>query len=138
MSKIGYRPNIDVDDIVGAHDELFGDGSCAALVQHHTRVGETTNWREGIIVKGNDAKIKKGTAIATFVDGKYPNKATGNHAGFYVNQDNKGITVVEQFKGLPKPQQRHVAFIGKNEDGTFKDLSNNGDAFSVIELLKES
>jgi hypothetical protein len=137
MTKIGYRPNVDVDTIVPNNKKLVSTGTCAALVQHYTRVGKTDGWIEGLVVKGNAAKLKKGTAIATFVDGKYPNKETGNHAAFYISQDKNGLTVVEQFKSLDKPQQRTLSYLGKNKDGTFKDPSNNGDAFSVIELKKK-
>lgn len=37
-----------------------------------------------------DNTILKGTAIATFVDGKYGNLPTGNHAALYISQDASG------------------------------------------------
>lgn len=119
-----------VDSLVGK--PLVGSKSCAVLVQYYVNPGLARTWKEGIVVKGNGDKIKKGTAIATFVDGKYPNKATGNHAAFYHSQDKNGIWVVEQFKGLSKIQKRHLKFKGQKDDGSYKDPSNNGDAFSVI------
>lgn len=69
--------------------------SCATLVQWYTRVGRTSGWVEGIKVKGNT--IKKGTAVATFVDGKYPNKSSGNHVAFYISQSVTGIKVMDQW-----------------------------------------
>lgn len=119
-----------VDTLVGK--PLVGSKSCAVLVQYYVNPGLARTWTEGLYVKGNGAKIKKGTAIATFVDGKYPNKSSGNHAAFYLSQDAKGIWVVEQFKGLTKIQKRHLRFKGKASDGSYVDPSNNGDAFSVI------
>jgi hypothetical protein len=45
-----------------------------------------------------DLTIQKGTAIATFVNGKYPNNSHDNHAAFYISQDAGGIWVVDQWK----------------------------------------
>jgi len=135
MTKIGYRPNIDVDEIVAAHDTLFGTGSCAELVQYHTRVGVATGWREGLYVRTNADKIPRGTAIATFVNGVYPNQKKGNHAAFFLNATTEGIMVVDQYDTLPKPHERLIEYKGgKGADGKYPDPSNNGDAFSVIQL----
>ena len=126
----GYRSYVDVESI----KHLVGTHSCAALVQHYTRVGPTKKWEAGELVRGHKT-IKRGTAIATFVDGKYPNKSHGNHAALYVSQDDKGIWVVDQWEGKTAPfTKRRLPFMGKNADGTYKDPSNNGDAFSIIEL----
>lgn len=108
--------------------------SCASLVQWYTSCGRAATWTEGTVVKGNGATIAAGTAIATFVNGSYPNQSSGNHAAFYMSQDSTGITVMDQWSGPTKPtvSSRKLAFKGKNSNGTFKDPSNNGDAFSVI------
>ena len=74
-----------------------------------------------------------GTAIATFVEGKYQNHGTGNHAAFYISQDAVGIWVVDQWSTSGTIRKRQLRFKGRNKDGTFIDPSNNGDAFSVIE-----
>jgi hypothetical protein len=128
--KGGYRSYVDVDAIT----KLVGTHTCAALVQHYTRVGPTRRWREGAKVRGHKT-IKRGTAVATFVDGKYPNKASGNHAALYVKQDATGIYVVDQWEGYEEPiTSRRMRFKGKRPDGSYKDPSNNGDALSIIEL----
>lgn len=126
--KGGYRSYVDVDTITGS----ASTGQCAALVMHYTRVGKAANWREGDAVRGNTT-IKKGTAIATFVNGRYPNKEHGNHAALYVSQDSEGIVVVDQWTGKDAGK-RTLAFLGKDGAGGWKDPSNNGDAFSIIEL----
>lgn len=77
--------------------------------------------------------LTKGTAIATFVNGKYPNKPTGNHAALYVSQDASGVTVVDQWTGSGKIRKRVLIFKGKDKNGNFVDPSGNGDAFSVVE-----
>lgn len=111
--------------------KVFG-GECAGLVQWHTKAGKTDTWREGIKVRGNGDKIKKGTAVATFVDGKYPNEPHGNHAALYISQDGAGVWVMDQWSTKPSISKRRMLFKGKNSDGTYKDPSNNGDALSVI------
>jgi hypothetical protein len=123
-----------VETIVGL--DVVSNKQCAGLVMYYSRVGKAENWREGIKVKGNDDKIKKGTAIATFVNGRYENKEHGNHAAFYLGQSVDGIDVVEQFEALAKIQKRTLPFLGQ-VDGKYVNPSNNGDAFSVIELKSE-
>ena len=94
-------------------------------------IGKTATWKEGIKVKGSTT-IAKGTAIATFVDGVYPNKSSGNHAGYYVSQDASGIFIMDQWTSKASISQRKIKFRGQKADGTYNNPSNNGDAFSVI------
>ncbi len=123
----------DVDKLEGT--AKVGSKSCVALVQHYASTGVTSSWTEGTVVKGNDSLVAKGTAVATFVNGAYPNLSHGNHAAFYISQDKLGIRVMDQWtndKGKPTVSSRTMRFKGKKEDGTFLDPSNNGDALSVI------
>lgn len=83
-------------------------------------------------VKGSPS-LKKGTAIATFVDKKCPNHAHGNHAALYVEQDATGMWVVDQWSGTDTISKRKLRFKGVDRAGKYVDVSNNGDAFSVIE-----
>ncbi len=129
----GYRSYVEVNTIPDISETLVSNGSCAGLVQHYTQVGHTSNWKEGEIVRSN-ATIRKGTAVATFVNGKYPNNEHGNHAALYVSQEASGVWVVDQWETLTKPGKRKLAFLGKNADGSYKDPSNNGDSLSIIEL----
>ncbi|MEA1676073.1 BPSL0067 family protein [Nitrospirillum sp. BR 11163] len=109
-----------------------GTGQCVALVQAFTSAGRTASWKQGAPVRGNTS-LRIGTAIATFVNGQYPNHAHGNHAAFYVSQDSTGIWVIDQFTNSGGIQKRHLLFRGQNADGTYIEPSRNGDAFSVIE-----
>ncbi len=102
-----------------------GSGQCVALVQAWANAPNTGSWAQGIKVKGNDHLIQKGTAIATFVDGHYPNQSHGNHAAIYMGQDASGIQVIDQWSG----QGSHRRTLRWGGNGT----SNDGDAFSVIE-----
>lgn len=100
-------------------------GECVSLVKRYTAAPQTSKWKMGATVRGN-LKIKEGTAIATFFDGK---KYQG-HAAFYISQDGDGVTVVEQYAGLQKVQLRKIRFKGKS---TTKDGVNDGDSYSVVD-----
>ncbi|MBV7538937.1 BPSL0067 family protein [Duganella sp. sic0402] len=121
-----------VDDLEGG--KKVGTHECVALVQHFANTGPANGWRQGAEIIGNHM-IKKGTAIATFKNGRYPNAKHGNHAAFFVRQGMKGFYVMDQWKGKSKPYicERFLESRGKNKNGTFKDPSNNADAFFVIE-----
>lgn len=126
MSYIYENPeSLEGEPLVGTHH-------CVALVKHYAKAPPTSLWKEGSTVKGQ-LLLKKGTVIATFVDGKYPNQGTGNHAALYVSQDGAGITVVDQWVGSGNIRLRRLLFLGKDKNGKFVNPSNNGNAFSVVE-----
>ena len=78
---------------------------------------------------GERDPVARGTAIATFVDGAYPQIGnTGKHAAIYLGQNSEGIQVLDQWKdqGMVKP--RTIPWIPRK-----LGLSNNGNAFSVID-----
>ncbi|WP_402720359.1 BPSL0067 family protein [Janthinobacterium rivuli] len=58
---------------------LVGNHQCVALVRHYTGAPATSAWKQGEAVLGNRL-LRKGTAIATFINGKYANHQQGNHA----------------------------------------------------------
>ena len=80
--------------------------------------------------------LSPGTAIATFENGRYPNRPHGNHAAFYLRQVAKGIYVVDQWRNMenkPTISRRFIRAKGKNRTGQYIQPSDNADAFSVIE-----
>ncbi|CAM4072686.1 BPSL0067 family protein [Paracidovorax anthurii] len=109
-----------------------GNKQCVALVKMYAKAPPSSLWKEGAAVKGNTL-LREGTAIATFVNGRYPNQASGNHAALYVGQDASGIFVIDQWSKSGKIQSRKLPFLGKGKNGNWVDPSNNGDAFSVVE-----
>jgi len=111
-----------------------GTHQCVVLIQHYTDAGPASGWRQGEAVFGNPM-IRKGTAIATFKEGRYPNAKHGNHAAFFLRQGINGIYVMDQWKSERKQHvsERFLESLGKNKDGSFKKPSNNADAFFVIE-----
>ena len=72
--------------------------------------------------------MEVGTAIGTFVDGKYPQNSSGQHAGFYLGQNKRGIVVLEQYRGLQAIQGRTIPWVARSG----ASLSNNGSAYSTI------
>jgi hypothetical protein len=76
----------EVDSLKGT--PLAGDGGCVSLVKAYAPGLDgipTSAWKAGVHVM-DVPSLPRGTAIATFVRGRYPNKPTGNHAAFYNSQ----------------------------------------------------
>lgn len=117
-----------------------GTKECVALVQHYTAVGHTTTWRAGESVLGNP-RLKIGTAIATFRNGRYKSSKSNNHAAFFLRHESGGIVVVDQWKDDPaRPDvKREIGMRiirprgGPFGDGTWPNESDNANAFFVIE-----
>lgn len=120
----------DVRSLEGKPKE--GNGECVTLVKNHTAVGKTANWRQGVEVVSSKT-IEQGTAIATFVNGRYTNSLHGNHAAFYVGQASDGIYIMDQWRSKARIGKRFIRRKGKDTQGRFIDPSNNADAFFVIE-----
>jgi hypothetical protein len=116
------QDTITIETIIGK--DLVKTGECVALVQAYSNVGHTSTWVEGAKIT-TTSYPSKGTAIATFVNGKYPNASTGNHAAFFYAMTENGMEVVDQYKSLKAVQKRTIRFTGKGG-------SNDAGAFSVI------
>jgi len=76
------------DNIDPYMGKVVGSGECVDLLKICAKVSHTQYWQEGNQVWGN--KIPTGTAIATFENGRYPNRS-GYHAALYVSQDERVI-----------------------------------------------
>ncbi|MBF0355664.1 MAG: BPSL0067 family protein [Alphaproteobacteria bacterium] len=106
------------------------DQQCTALVKHVTGLGPTSTWKEGDkIGEGNKPDIQPGTAIATFKNGQYESKSTGNHAAIFLGygeeKGKSGMYVLDQWSGQPA-HKRFILF------DTNRDPQNNAGAYSVI------
>jgi len=134
----------DVDSFLkksdGSLPPAVGDGDCVALIKHYVpglKGVPTSAWRAGGNVLERGTRVARGTATATFVDGRYPNRPRGNHAAIVLRVMPGGIWVVDQWRGkggiaarlirIPPPRKQ------RNKDGSFVDPSNNALAFYVIE-----
>lgn len=113
--------------------DMVGSKQCVALVQLYAGAPNTANWRQGESVVGNKT-LRKGTAIATFLDGRYLSYRHGNHAALFVSQGPKGIYIMDQWKAKStgKISTRFIPSRGVDRNGRFKRPSDNADAFSTI------
>lgn len=129
----------DVDKLKG--QSWIDGGNCVSLIKEYApglKGQSTLAWREGERVM--DARnLARGTAIATFENGRYPRRdaGRGNHAAFFLWRVQGGIYIMDQYtygtRKEPIVDSRFVPALGKNTDGTYENPSNNADAFSVIE-----
>ncbi len=106
-----------------------GNTECVDFIQQTLSAPPTGLWREGKKVTQGDLTITPGTAIATFVNGKYPQTGTtGKHAAIYLGQNSLGIQVLDQWRAQGKVEPRTIKW-----KPTSPGASNDGNAFSVIE-----
>jgi hypothetical protein len=109
---------------------IVGAGQCVDFVKAVAGAPRTVAWRAGAEVRGNP-RIAPGTAIATFErDGGYTSQS-GNHAAIYLDQDERGIWVYDQWRGQPV-HKRLIRFEG-GSGGKWGAKSNDGTRFAVIE-----
>ncbi len=118
-------------------EEKVGGKDCVELVRHYTDLKDfpTWTWKVGDSVYGNP-RVPIGTAIATFINGRYPNHSSGNHAALFLRQAANGIIVMDQWKDDRTKRRitaRYIQCLGKTQSGAFVRPSDNADAFSVIE-----
>lgn len=126
----------DVERVLSAVDKnkhvpVVANGQCVRLIQAWCGApAPASSWKQGEKVKGATS-LRQGTAIATFIDGNYPNHSHGNHAAIYVSQSVRGIVVIDQWagaKGLERGiNTREILFRGHGV------ASNDGDTYYVVE-----
>jgi len=125
-------------------NEPVGTGECVALIQHYVSgIGLTKTWVPGPRVADlSESALPAGTVIATFWNGKYPNKKTGNHAAFYLSHSTKGIKVVEQWHGAsPKAAKgirnaNGIRFknitLPSDQSGSMPSMTNTAEYYHVV------
>lgn len=121
---------------------LVGGGDCVDLIKAYApglRNVPTSSWRPGEKVVGGK-NIAEGTAIATFINGRFPNNHTGQHAAFFVADGGQTIHVMDQWKNdpilKPKVSERPIR-PGLTRGGTLVGSpSNASQYFYVIEVKK--
>ena len=116
--------------------KFVGDGECVALVKVSAGAPQTSVWKEGKAVK-DVPTLARGTAIATFVGGKYPQDGnTGKHAAIFLKHgvDNNvpGLYVLDQWAQRPTRPAQPVSQRFLTYDPT-RGPSNDAGGFSVIE-----
>jgi hypothetical protein len=128
-------------------------GECARLAQHFIpQIGHTSIWKPGarvMDVLASGGKIERGTAIATFVNGRYPTHGK-RHAAFFEYELNSctydpklkqcsiiGIVMTDQWNSEPDSKNprvrittRTVRPYGMNSPWP---ISDNANMFYIIE-----
>lgn len=132
------RPKAHVLDNLKGHEDVpylndKGNAECVTFIQKAMGAPRTSLWKEGQKIRklapGEPDPIAPGTAIATFVDGAYPQSgSTGKHAAVYLGQNQNGIQVLDQWRKQGQVSERTIPW-----SSTRPGLSNDGKAFSVIE-----
>jgi hypothetical protein len=112
--------------------------TCVALIRSSVpglRGTSPSGWRQGAPVVGG-ARIARGTAIATFDNGRYANRQGFDHAAIFLEYAGTGIWVLEQRPGSAQGtvQRSFIAGGHAGSDGEFSNPGNMAAAFSVIEL----
>lgn len=106
--------------IIDGNKQVGESAECVALVKHlNPGIGRAADWREGPPILGyENPPLERGTAIATFTNGRYPNAVTGNHAaiflGYGMDGNRRGIWVLDQSNRTP-PQKTFKWFGGRAE-----------------------
>jgi hypothetical protein len=110
-------------------DRRTNRAECVAFLTTALHAPNVALWKPGRpITRGADIPV--GTAIATFVDGKYPRDDTGQHAAVYLGQNDQGIQVMDQWANLKtKP---HVSEHTIYWNSTSPKRSDQPTAFSTI------
>ncbi|GHA15423.1 hypothetical protein GCM10008090_26220 [Arenicella chitinivorans] len=106
-------------------DRVVGDGHCVSLIKRCSGAPDTVDWRPGETVLNAD--LTPGTIIATFKGNRYPSRR-GYHAAIYIEQDERGIWVWDQWVG--KPVHRRLIRI-RGDDAL---PSNSAQAYRVVKL----
>lgn len=115
--------------------KLVGKGDCVDLIKALVPglMGlPTSMWRPGKRVLDTTALLP-GTAIATFVNGRYPDNDSGQHAALFMAYAGKSIWVMDQWKNDTKKKAVSARIIRPPPPRTVS-LSNNPAAFYVIEV----
>lgn len=137
----GHQASKSVDELLkdakGGHLSSGADAGsteCVALIKHavpELQGVRARDWKEGEKIKGPDnPPLKPGTALATFDNGRYQNKSTGNHAVVFkeygTDAGRQGMWVLDQ-SDRKVADSRFIPF--NNQDGK---RTSQAEKYSVI------
>jgi hypothetical protein len=118
-------PNLVCWSAASYKNQTVGDGHCISLIKHCTGAPSTRYWRPGASVM--NSALTAGTVIATFKNNRYPNRS-GHHAAIYIEHDENGIWVWDQWLGKPV----HRRLIRSRLDNA--SASNTAQAYRVVKI----
>ncbi len=107
-------------------NQVVGDGHCVSLIKQCSKAPDTRFWKPGRTVL-DQAQLPSGTIIATFKNGRYPNRS-GYHAAIYIRHDSNGIWVWDQWLG----KAVHQRYIRVRSDGA--TANNTAQAYKTVRV----
>jgi len=113
-----------------ARDE-HGRVHCVQLLRALMNAPLTDHWHEGRKLKTSWSEVKPGTAIATFKQGRYPQRQKGHggkHAAIFLRATDSGIYVFDQFSGARVATERFIPWHNPRD----RKLSNNAASYSTV------
>lgn len=108
-------------------NKIVGDGHCVSLIKQCANAPSTNLWRPGDYVLQHQNQLPLGSIIATFKNGRYPNR-TGYHAAIYISHDDSGIWVWDQWIGKPV----HRRLIKNRHDRA--DAGNTAQEYRIVKI----
>ncbi|MES2885685.1 MAG: BPSL0067 family protein [Pseudomonadota bacterium] len=108
-----------------------GRSECVQLLKSLMDAPRTLLWREGRKLKASWEEVKPGTAIATFKQGRYPQKSRSRgskHAAIFLRASDAGIYVFDQFAGQREAAERFIPWHHPRD----RQPSNNASAYSTV------
>ena len=107
-----------------------GRSECVELIKGLLGAPRTGLWREGRKLKSNADQIQPGTAIATFVNGRYPNwqRRGSKHAAIFLRATDSGIYVLDQFAHQRSVKERFIPWHHPRD----RSASNNASSYSTV------
>lgn len=108
-----------------------GRSECVQLLKSLMDAPRTLLWREGRKLKASWEEVRPGTAIATFKQGRYPQKSRrkgSKHAAIFLRASEAGIYVFDQFAGQREAAERFIPWHHPRD----RQPSNNASAYSTV------
>jgi len=127
-----YRLSIPKEAVFGPKKwaNKSGNTECVEFLHQAAGTPPTVNWKAGAHIKdARPGSIPAGTSIATFNEhGKYPTDSKGRHAAIYLEHDEGGIHVLDQWNARGEVKESYIRFDRPNVS-----RSNNADTYYIIE-----
>lgn len=107
-----------------------GRTECVELIKGLLGAPRTSLWKEGRKLRPHVDEIEPGTAIATFVNGRYPNanRRGHKHAAIFLRAGEGGIWVLDQFAHQSTAKERFIPWQHPRD----RRASNNASSYSTV------
>lgn len=126
----GLLPTEGVEVAYPSFANSAGRTECVELIKGLLDAPSTRQWQEGRKLKPHAKDIQPGTAIATFVNGRYPQtRRRGNkHAAIFLRATEQGIYVLDQFVHQQRAQERFIPWHNPRD----RRAANNASTYSTV------